>query len=215
RRWALSLCAAATLLLALGSASASAATTIGQTTAATNYQCLAEFDLQTGVASGNGYVVPTGSWLLASWSTFAGMGLGSTGGGMSLMIFRPVAVPGSYTVVAESPLKVLTANVLNTFPASVVVQGGDLLGFWSGGDAACATNTGLPGDVNPFNFGPQPAVGATVTPQIAPGFRLNISATISSLADLLANLLADVTGQGPGKSLADKVTLVQGYVAAN
>ena len=105
--------------------------------------------------------------------------------------------------------------MLNTFPANIVVHGGDLLGFWSGGGAACATNTGSPGDVNPFVFGPEPAVGATVTPFVALGFLLNISATISSPADLLAHLLTDVTGQGPGTSLADKVTLVQGYVAAN
>jgi hypothetical protein len=194
----------------VAAASASAAT-IGQTTASANYSCVAEFDLQTGVASGTSFVVPAGSWLLTSWSTFAG----SAGGSMSLMIFRPTAVLGSYGVVAESPLQTLTASVLNTFPANVVLQGGDLLGFWSGGGAACATFTGRPGDLNPFGFGPEPAVGATVTTSVAPGFLLNISGTISSPADLLANLLVDVTGQDPGKSLADKVKLIQGYVSTN
>jgi hypothetical protein len=205
----------AALMLTLGVVTASAATTIGQTSTSTNYACQSEFDLQTGVTSGASFVVPPGSWLLTSWSTYAGLGLSNTGGGMSLMIFRPAAVPGSYTVVAESPFQLLKANVLNTFPANIVVQGGDLLGFWAGGNAACATNTGSPGDVNPFVFGSEPAVGATVTPSVALGFLLNISATISSPADLIARLLTDVTGQGPGTSLADKVTLVQGSVAAS
>lgn len=117
--------------------------------------------------------------------------------------------------MAESPFQLLKANVLNTFPANLVVQGGDLLGFWAGGNAASATSTGSPGDVNPFVFGSEPPVGATVTPSVALGFLINISATISSPSDLLARLLTDVTGQGPGTSLADKVTLVQGSVAAN
>lgn len=198
------------LVLGLGPASASAAT-IGQTTASANYFCTAEYDLQTGVSSGTGFVVPPGSWLLTSWSTFAG----SYGGSMGLMIFRPAAVPGAYTVIAESPVQSLAPNGLNSFSASVVVQGGDLLGFWSGNAASCATFTELPEDVNPYGFGPEPQVGTTVFPAVAPGYLLNISATISSPADLLTNLLADVTGQGPGTSLADKVTLVEGYVAAN
>src|SRR5437868_1765275 len=139
-------------LIAAGSASAA---TIGQTDAAANYACAAELDLQTGVASGAGFIAPPGGWLLTSWNTFAG----SSGGSMSLMIFRPTGVPDAYTVIAESPLQALTPNVLNTFAAKIVVRGGDLLGFWSGGGAACATFTGLGADINPYNFIPEPAVG--------------------------------------------------------
>jgi hypothetical protein len=212
----LGLCATLSLVVALlgmfvvAAASASAAT-IGQTDAAANYACAAEIDLQTGVASGTGFIAPSGSWLLTSWSTFAG----SAGGSMSLMVFRPTAVADSYTVIAESPLQTLTANVLNTFSAKIVVQGGDLLGFWSGGGAACATFTALAADVNPYSFIAEPPVGATVTTSIALGYRLNISATINSSTDLVANLLVDVTGKGPGTSLADKVRRIQEYVAAN
>jgi hypothetical protein len=192
-------------------ASASASTTIGQTSAATNYVCAAEIDTQSAVASGTSFVVPAGRWALTSWSTYGG----ATGGLMSMMIFRPTAAPYVYTVVAESPIQSLSVGVLNTFPASVVVQGGDLLGFWSGGDAACATFTGQLADLNPYQFGSEPPVGATVAMSIAPGYRLNISASLSSPADLLAGLLTAVTGKGPGTSLADKVTLVQDYVAAS
>jgi hypothetical protein len=206
------LCVAAAVLgvLVAQPASASAAT-IGQTTASANYPCVAEIDIQPEVAFGTSFVVPAGSWLLTSWSTFAG----STGGSMGLMIFRAAAVPGYYTVVAESPVQTLTPGVLNTFPTNVVVHGGDFLGFWSGNGAACATFTGNPGDVNLYSFGPEPVVGATVPLFVALGFVLNISATISSPPDLLADLLVAVTGKGPGTSLADKVARIQSYVAAN
>jgi hypothetical protein len=208
------LCLLAVVLGALAlslAGSASATTTIGQTTTTANYLCAAESDLQAGVAFGPSFVVPAGKWLLTSWGTFAGSG----GGQMSLMIFRPTALFSTYTVVAESPVQALAPSVLNTFPASVVVQGGDFLGFWSGGGAACATFTASPADVNPFLFGAEPGVGSTVTMPVALGFLLNISATISGPADVLATLLADVTGIGPGTSLADKVKLTQDYVSAN
>lgn len=202
---------AAAVVVAAQAAPSASATTIGQTTASADYACGAEVDIQSAVASGTSFVVPNGSWLLTSWSTFAG----GTGGSMGLMILRGAPVPGFYTVVAESPVHTLTPGVLNTFPAGIVVQGGDFLGFWSGGGAACATFTGRFADVNPYSFGPEPALGATLPLSIAPGFLLNISATISSPADLLADLLVAVTGKGPGTSLADKVTRIQAYVASN
>jgi hypothetical protein len=195
----------------IGAGSAFATTTIGQTDPLANYPCGAEIDTQSAVASGTGFVVPAGTWLLTSWNTYAG----STGGLMSLMIFRPTAPPNVYTVVAESPVETLTPGVLNAFAANTVVQGGDLLGFWSGGGAACATFTASPGDINPYQFGSEPPVGSTVVLSVAPFFRLNISATLKSPADLLADLLVAVTGKGPGTSLPDKVTLAQTYLAAD
>jgi hypothetical protein len=211
RHFAMLCVAAAALGVLVAQPASASAATIGQTTASANYPCVAEIDIQPEVAFGTSFVVPAGSWLLTSWSTFAG----STGGSMGLMIFRAAAVPGYYTVVAESSVQTLTPGVLNTFPANVVVHGGDFLGFWSGNGAACATFTGVPADVNLYSFGPEPVVGATVPLFVALGFVLNISATISSPADLLADLLVAVTGKGPGTSLAEKVARIQSYVAAN
>ena len=132
------------IVLAVG-ASASTTVTIGQTSATADYICDHEIDTQSAVASGPVYAVPAGGGLLTSWSTFAG----NPGGVMSLMIFRPTAVAGTYSVVAESPVQTLTASVLNTFPASIALQGGDLIGFWSDA-AACGTVTGASGDLNPY-----------------------------------------------------------------
>lgn len=172
-------------VLALGTAAGSASTpvTIGQTDATADYACYKELDLQLGVASGTGFVVPAGNQILTSWSTYAG-NLGGSGGSMSMMVVRP-AGPGSYTVIGESPVESLTASSLNTFTLAnpIAVQGGDLLGFWADGGAACATATGLLGDVNPFSIGiTQPAVGTTFgTTAGSFGYRLNISATLTAL----------------------------------
>lgn len=189
---------------------AAAPVTIGQTNAAADYICDHEIDTQSAVASGPGYAVPVGGGLLTSWSTFAG----NPGGVMGLMIFRPTAVAGSYLVVAESPVQTLTASVLNTFPVSIALQGGDLIGFWSDA-AACGTLT-VPGDLNPYSGAPsQPAVGTTVALTTYPGYLQNISGTVTGTSDLLANLLTAAGGVGPGTSLADKVKLIQGYFTAS
>src|SRR4029077_6298730 len=131
-------------VLAFGATAASTATptTIGRTRAIAEHGCGAEFDLQTGVDSGTSFEVPAGNWIVTSWSTYAGSG----GGSMSSMIFRP-AGSGSYTVVAETQVASLAPSVWNTFPTNIHVQGGDLLGFWATGGAACATVTGLLPDV--------------------------------------------------------------------
>ncbi len=107
---------------------------------------------------------------------------------MSMVVFRPTAVPGSFTVVAESPIEALTESVLNTFPVNVGVQGGDLLGLWAGGGAACMTDTGAAGDIGiSFPDSDPPPVGSTVpgaNPLPEPvvpafsGFLENISATL-------------------------------------
>lgn len=165
-------------VLAFGATAASTATTttIGQTSATAGFVCTGdEYDVQPGVASGTSFVVPAGNWIVTSWSTHAGAG----GGSMSSMFFRP-AGPGSYTVVGASQVQSLAPSVLNTFPVNIHVQGGDVLGFWATGGAACSTFTGQAADDSLAGFGLQPAVGTTVTPAAFPGFRSNVSATLTA-----------------------------------
>jgi hypothetical protein len=205
-------------VVGVGGAAAATTTTIGQTDAAANYACSldGEYDLATAVASGQGYVVPAGDWTITSWSTFAGT-FDGTGGSMSMMVFRPDPASGGYTVLAASPVQTLTAGKLNTFSASVRVKGGDELGFWATGHAACSTETGLPADVSPFEFGPQPAVGTTLIPTVVSGYRANISATLAPVATVpqqLSELIAALNALGPGASLASKVKLVVAFLAA-
>jgi hypothetical protein len=157
-------------LLALGTTVASAQTvTIGSTFSAV--PCATAYVVQTGNSA---YVVPAGNWRVTSWSTQAG-----AGGSMSLMIFRPTATAGTFTVVGESPVESLTANTLNTFAltSSIAVQPGDLLGLWSAG-ANCGVPSGV--GVLPFDsVSTPPAVGATLTPPFASSGHLNISAVLS------------------------------------
>jgi uncharacterized MnhB-related membrane protein len=157
-------------------ASASSPVTIGQTGWASDFNCLSSWSVvPNGVAT---YAVPPGTWSVTSWSTVSG----PRGGSMGLMIFRSAAT-GSYTVVGESPIETLATNTLNTFALDnpVAVQGGDLLGLYSDPNTACV-NTAVTGTAGVINaFGPQPNVGATITPTFRIlGHPPNISATLAS-----------------------------------
>jgi hypothetical protein len=174
----------ALVALALGAAAvvsgtAAAGLTLGQTSATADYICPGEYDVQTSVASGPGFVVPAGTWRITSWSTFAG----ATGGTMQMLFFHPDATPNSFTVVAASGPQVLTPGALNTFPVggNMLVHGGDVLGFWSL-DAACSTGTANPGDASPFNDTMTPLnVGESVGTVFLTGYLSNISATLTPL----------------------------------
>jgi hypothetical protein len=148
---------------------------IGQT-ASPNVNCGVDlFTVQTGVSAGASYTVPGGNWTLTEWSTRAN----SSGGSMSLLVFRPTATPGSYLVVAASPVMTLTPSVLNTFAANVAVQGGDLLGLWGSAGTGCGFLTGNAGDTDVGANGGVPAVGSTVAASPAPfTFRADISAKL-------------------------------------
>ncbi len=125
---------------------AGAAETIGQLVPAPA-TCADNNDwAQQSVASGNSYVVPaTGgitSWTVSSWSTNTGAGAGQT---ITMKIFRKFADPTFYTVVGHDGPRALTPGVVNTFPASVQVKPGDVLGLHSEGSATCLSPT-TPGD---------------------------------------------------------------------
>jgi hypothetical protein len=79
---------------------------------------------------------------------------------------------------------------------------------------ACAFGAFDPANVLRFLFvSSQPPVGTVVSTVLdAATNRLNVSATLTPTVDAqLDALLEAVTGVGPGKSLANKVTLIQGY----
>jgi hypothetical protein len=117
----------ATALMA-GPSGASAATTIGQvapTTPAVN--CGENQDLlQPTVTSGNAYVVPAGLGAITSWSTNADADADQM---LTMKVFRKVADPATYQVVGHDGPHPLNSGVLNTFPASVAVMPGDVLGL--------------------------------------------------------------------------------------
>ena len=94
--------------------------------------CGNELDLiQPAVSSGNPYAVPSAggvtSWTLTSWTTFGGGGPERR----ALKVFRKVAEPDTYQVVAHDGPRDLTpgGTAGNTFATALKVMAGDVLGL--------------------------------------------------------------------------------------
>lgn len=119
----------ALLLPATSSSSAAASVTIGQVDPVPEGTCGSNNDFaQLAVGSGNGYVVPeTGT--VTSWSHNARDG-GSQE--MTLKVFRKLADPANYVVVGHDGPRPLAPSTLNTFPTSIGVRPGDILGLNTG-----------------------------------------------------------------------------------
>jgi hypothetical protein len=129
-------------------------------------------EAQTAIAAGNGYVVPTAG-VLTSWSTRTELK-----GEMGLKVFRPFA--GQYLVLAADGPKLLTPDLLMTFPVSIPVLPGDLVGIelppFAG--AGCYFKTALEGDVHKYHVERAPVGGTVNFEGASNGGRLNISATL-------------------------------------
>jgi hypothetical protein len=111
--------------VAANASPAAATVTIGQIGTPDPGGCAPNNDwVQLVVASGPSYVVP-GNGTITSWSTVA---KASPGLSMKMKIYRP-AGGTSYTVVGHAGPETLSAGQLNTFPASIAVRSGDILGL--------------------------------------------------------------------------------------
>jgi hypothetical protein len=177
--------ALAPLLVALASmgvwaSAAGAEVTVGQTVRApyTLLPCSGEEIVPTSIAEGTSYVMPaTGS--LTSWSTSAGPAPGQT---MGLKVFRPLGGL-AFQVVARDDPRALLPSQRNTFPVSIPVQAGDILGLFvpSGAEAECMFGqTGFEEDFYRYNPEDSPS-GAVV--DFSPGLfgteeRPNIEASL-------------------------------------
>jgi hypothetical protein len=82
-------------------------------------------EAQATVISGNPYVVP-GTGTITSWSHRAA---NATGQELTMKIFRKVAEPSTYAAVGHDGPRGLARGDLNTFPASIAVKPGDVLGI--------------------------------------------------------------------------------------
>jgi hypothetical protein len=184
RRAIAAVLAAIPTALALAASSAGAVT-IGQLAPAPVPECLAAIDRgpASTVSSGTSYIVPStggvSDWTLTSWSHNAAAGEGQV---LTMKIFRKVADPNTYQVVAHDGPRPLTASTLNTFPVNVRVRAGDFLGNNGespGLDSACVFATGDPGDTYLRRTGNlADAQSEPFTAQDS-GLRLNISAELN------------------------------------
>ena len=116
------------LLVSVTAPSADAAVTIGQLAPGTSPPTYCTYGpadaIQAPVTSGNSYVVP-GTGTITSWSHNAAAGAGQM---LTMKIFRPVSGSTVFSVVGHDGPRNLTPSVVNTFPTSIRVKPGDVLG---------------------------------------------------------------------------------------
>jgi hypothetical protein len=128
-RWSALALTIASIALALCAVRASAATvTIGKVAPLNPpTACLGgsvDFTMPN-VISGNSYVLPT-SGTLISWSHSAAATLGQN---YTFKVFRKIADPTTYQVVAHDGPRLLNPSTINTFPINIPVKAGDVIGF--------------------------------------------------------------------------------------
>ena len=117
-------------LLVVGASSAAGAVTIGQLAPESPPQGFADpsgtFDIaQPTVTSGNPYVAP-GTGTITSWSHNAAAGAGQI---LTFKVFRRVT-GSTYMVVGHDGPRSMTGGAVNTFPASIPVKPGDVIGLY-------------------------------------------------------------------------------------
>ena len=155
--------------------SALADATVGQTFSPTTLFSGGYVVVQTAVASGQSFTVPS-SGTLTSWSVQSGASVSP----MALVVVAPTGVD-QYEIVGESATETPTPNTLNTFSTSIAAEAGDLIGFWYSSSFLAVNHSGDPSDnVDYVSVGSEPGVGNTSAYTEYPGYVLDISATLSS-----------------------------------
>ncbi len=151
---------------------AGAQTTIGLANGGT--VCSGSFDTVQEVATTTSYSVPAGGGTITDWSTTASVNTGSAG----LLVWRPTATAGTYTLVAA--IVPVPMNVgLNAFHLAtpIAVQGGEVLGLHTDGSVDCGA-AGNGQDTIGFETAPTVAVGADESFSTDPAtLTLDVSAT--------------------------------------
>jgi hypothetical protein len=134
--------------------------------------------IQQLVVSGASYEVPAGNWTITEWRVDAG----SLGGGeLALKVFRETT-PGSYEVVGESSVQILS-NGLNTFAANIAARGGDRVGLWAANATVCSFPDTGTANMHIAKNAANPALGIVLDSWSGPftdEFRMNLSATLVS-----------------------------------
>ena len=187
-----------------GSAAGGSSLTVGQTPFPNTGLNRSLLIFQTGASSGASYTVPPGTWQMTSWSVNVGSDFGGIGP-MAAVLAKPTG-GGNYMIDAVTPVELPTLNMLNTFPVSLTVHGGDVLGVWNGsGFFENALNTGAEGDTVAFHLsvGDAPAVGSSFSTTAQGDILIPVSVTLGSLdpAQMTEGLQATVSTLGLPKGL--------------
>ena len=161
------------LVLAALPAAPAPAVTIGQTGAGPATACVGQW-----VNADTHYVVPAGGGTITSFS-FEVTAL-NAGGQLDFLVLRPASTAGDYTVVGKTGLVTLQAGAgVQTFPADIPVQGGDILAFWHGANLIGCFRELSDGGFVAMRQATDPSVGAALTVgDIGRFFDLNLSANL-------------------------------------
>jgi hypothetical protein len=154
--------------------SAGAATQLGETFTPSVNNCGTNTFLQSGWP-GPPYAAPFAG-VITSWSHQAS----ASPPPLKFKVGRH-AVGNNFTIVGESGIETLAPGMLNTFPARIPVQAGDLIGFYVGAAAPCAQLMS-PGYEHQFRMG-DTAQSTTAAFSPAMNVRLDISASLEPDAD--------------------------------
>jgi hypothetical protein len=163
----------ASFLLFVGEAAAGTAT-VGQDFEAGNVICGSQTDLQTSVSSGNSYTVAAAG-VITSWSFHNGIDVLAD---LKLKVARPQSA-GGYLFVGEAAAGTQNLHALNTFPANIPVQAGDIIGIFVG-SGRCGTFTSNSGDT--FDqFSGDPPLNTPISPDTSGSLvRYPVSATVTT-----------------------------------
>jgi hypothetical protein len=132
--------ASVALAVAIGAPASASASTVGQLFEPTFASCGAGTFLQTGAASGNSYTIPeTGT--ITSWSFQTN---GNVVPELELKVARPLGAE-EYEIVGSSAAGSESPSSVNTYPASIPVHAGDVIGIYEGG-GGCVSVTGESAD---------------------------------------------------------------------
>jgi len=175
---------AVAVALAVAPPQASAATTLGETFPTTTIGCTDKTLLQTR-SSGPAYEVPSAG-VLTSW-THQG---NATASQLKFKVGRN-AGSGMYTIVGESGLQTATPNTLNTYPVTIPVQAGDLIGMYMSTGDSCARQP-------PGEWAYETTIG-----DIAPGAPTPFTSSTTVQFNLSATLEPDCDGDGLGDESQD------------
>jgi hypothetical protein len=176
RRASLVAALSAASFLLFGGAAFAGTSTVGQDFEAGNVICGSQTDLQTAVSSGNSYTVAAAG-VITSWSFHNGI---DALPGLKLKVARPQS-GGGHVFVGEAAAGTQNLHALNTFPANIPVQPGDIIGIFVGSPFGhCGTFTSNSGDT--FDqFSGDPPLDTPVSPDTSGSLvRYPVSATVTT-----------------------------------
>ena len=163
----------ASFLLFVGEAAAGTAT-VGQDFEAGNVICGSVTDLQTSVSSGNSYTVAAAG-VITSWSFHNGIDVLPD---LKLKVARPQS-GGGYLFVGEAAAGTQNLHALNTYPANIPVQAGDIIGIFVGSPFGHCGTFSLGDTFDQFSG--DPPLNTPVSPDTSGSLvRFPVSATVTT-----------------------------------